>query len=93
MSAGEVVLIVEAEETGDSDLAFPLGVIGGSAANADVGEDPIVVFTASQGRHWEHFSGLWTERYSRLTAKTMIYSPTVRPPAARTLLGGSLAGR
>ena len=52
LSAGEIVLIVEAGETGDSALAFPLGVIGDSAANADVGgeREPIVVFTASEGR-------------------------------------------
>ena len=50
MSADEIVLIVEAGETGHSALAFPLGVIGDSAANADVGGEPIVVFTASEDR-------------------------------------------
>ena len=47
LSAGEIVLIVEAGETGDSALAFPLGVIGG---------EPIVVFTASEGRSVGAFS-------------------------------------
>jgi hypothetical protein len=47
LSAGEIVLIVEAGETGDSTLAFPLGVIGG---------EPIVVFTASEGRSVGAFS-------------------------------------
>ena len=58
LSAGEIVLIVEAGETGDSALAFPLGVIGDSAANADVGgeREPIVVFTASEGRSLGAFS-------------------------------------
>jgi len=56
LSAGEIVLIVEAGETGDSALAFPLGVIGDSAANADVGGEPIVVFTASEGRSLGAFS-------------------------------------
>jgi hypothetical protein len=50
LSAGEIVLIVETGETsktGDAAMAFPLGVIGDRAVNADVGGEPIVVFTAS----------------------------------------------
>ena len=50
MSDGEIVLIVETGETsktGDAAMAFPLGVIGDRAVNADVGGEPIVVFTAS----------------------------------------------
>ena len=56
LSADEIVSIVEAGETGHSALAFPLGVIGDSAANADVGGEPIVVFTASEDRSVGVFS-------------------------------------
>jgi hypothetical protein len=56
LSAGEIVLIVETSKTGDAAMAFPLGVIGDSAVNADVGGEPIVVFTASEGRSVGAFS-------------------------------------
>ena len=56
LSADEIVLIVEAGETGHSALAFPLGVIGDSAANADFGGEPIIVFTASEDRSVGVFS-------------------------------------
>ena len=49
LPANEIMLIVEAGETGDSALAFPPGVIGDSAANSDVGGEPVVVFTAPEG--------------------------------------------
>ncbi len=51
LSAGEIVLIVEAGETGDSALAFPLGVIGDSAANADVGGERADGDGAGYGRY------------------------------------------
>ena len=53
LSAGEIVLTVE---TGGGITAFPLGVIGDGAVNAEVGGLPIVVFTTSGGRSVGAFS-------------------------------------
>jgi len=53
LTAGEIVLTVEIDEEAK---AFPLGVIGDSAVNSEVGSEPIVVFTASRGRSVAAFS-------------------------------------
>jgi len=53
LAAGEIVLTVE---TGGAITAFPLGVIGDGAVNAEVGGMLIVVFTTSGGRSVGAFS-------------------------------------
>jgi len=53
LAAGEIVLTVE---TAGGATAFPLGQLGDTAANAEVGGEPIVVFTASAGRSVAAFS-------------------------------------
>ena len=53
LSSGEIVLTVE---VGGGVTAFPLGVIGDGAVNAEVGGEPIVVFTTSAGRSVGAFS-------------------------------------
>ncbi|MCH8296673.1 MAG: DUF3179 domain-containing protein [Chloroflexi bacterium] len=53
LTSGEIVLTVE---TGGRVTAFPLGVIGDGAVNAEVGGLPIVVFTTSGGRSVGAFS-------------------------------------
>lgn len=53
LSSGEIVLTVE---TGGGITAFPLGAIGDGAVNAEVGGEPIVVFTTSAGRSVGAFS-------------------------------------
>jgi len=47
LSAGEIVLTVE---NGGGATAFPLEVTGDGAVNAEVGGEPVVVFTGSEGR-------------------------------------------
>ena len=46
LSAGEIVLTVE---IGEAVTAFPLGIIGDGAVNAEVGGEPVVVFIESGG--------------------------------------------
>jgi hypothetical protein len=53
LSAGEMVLTVE---TGGAMTAFPLGQIGEGAANAEVGGEPVVVFTDAGGLSVAAFS-------------------------------------
>ncbi|NQW22869.1 MAG: DUF3179 domain-containing protein [SAR202 cluster bacterium] len=48
LSAGEIVLTVEVGVDGGA-TAFPLGIIGDGAANAEVGGLPVVVFTTAGG--------------------------------------------
>ena len=71
LSAGEIVLTVE---TGGRVTAFPLGVIGDGAVNAEVGGLPIVVFTTSGGRSVGAFSR----------------SPSPGPPASGAIGGQAL---
>lgn len=53
LSAGEIVLTVEA---GGAVTAFPLGVIGEGAVNAEVGGEAVVVFTEAGGLSVAAFS-------------------------------------
>jgi hypothetical protein len=53
LAAGEIVLTVEND---GGATAFPLGELGDTAANAEVGGKPVVVFTASAGRSVAAFS-------------------------------------
>ena len=53
LSAGEIVLTVE---TGGAVTAFPLGVIGEGAVNAEVGGEAVVVFTEAGGLSVAAFS-------------------------------------
>jgi hypothetical protein len=53
LPAGEIVLTVE---TGGAMTAFPLGVIGDGAVNADVGGEAVVVFTEAGGLSVAAFS-------------------------------------
>lgn len=53
LAAGEMVLTVEND---GGAKAFPLGELGDAAANAEVGGEPVVVFTASGGRSVAAFS-------------------------------------
>lgn len=53
LAAGEIVLTVEND---GSATAFPLGQLGDTAANAEVGGELVVVFTASGGRSVAAFS-------------------------------------
>jgi hypothetical protein len=99
LSAGEIVLIVatgETSKTGDAAMAFPMSVIGDSAVNADVGGEPIVVFTASEGRSVGAFSRTVDGEILTFDHKDddiFTVLPTERPTATGTLREGPLTGR